>query len=38
MGNAGAVETQPLPAHGQPYSLALTLPPLSVLLLACEHC
>ncbi len=33
MGNGGAVETEPLPAHGFPQSLALTLPPLGALVL-----
>jgi 1,4-alpha-glucan branching enzyme len=31
MGNLGAVQAQPVPAHGLPQSVALTLPPLSVL-------
>jgi 1,4-alpha-glucan branching enzyme len=31
MGNLGAVRTEPVPAHGLPLSLVLTLPPLSVL-------
>ena len=30
-GNYGGVETSPVPAHGKPHSLRLTLPPLSVL-------
>ncbi|GJL56719.1 MAG: 1,4-alpha-glucan branching enzyme GlgB [Nitrospirales bacterium] len=30
MGNAGAVEAEPVPSHNQPYSLLVTLPPLSV--------
>jgi 1,4-alpha-glucan branching enzyme len=30
MGNLGAVETSPVGLHGRPYSLTLTLPPLSV--------
>ncbi|MDB4983800.1 MAG: 1,4-alpha-glucan branching enzyme [Myxococcales bacterium] len=30
-GNFGAVEATPLPAHGQPFSLNLTLPPLGAL-------
>jgi 1,4-alpha-glucan branching enzyme len=30
MGNLGAVEATPIHAHGRPYSLVLTLPPLSV--------
>ncbi len=33
VGNLGGVEAQPLPAHGFPYSLPLTLPPLGVLFL-----
>ena len=36
-GNAGAAHADPLPQHGQPASLALTLPPLSVLVLEAEH-
>ena len=32
-GNLGRVTTRPIPAHGRPYSLTLTLPPLSALLL-----
>ncbi len=32
-GNLGGVEADPVPFHGRPYSLALTLPPLSVLFL-----
>ncbi len=30
-GNLGGVEAAPIPYHGRPYSLTLTLPPLSVL-------
>jgi 1,4-alpha-glucan branching enzyme len=30
MGNLGGVETVPIPLHGRPHSLTLTLPPLSV--------
>jgi 1,4-alpha-glucan branching enzyme len=30
MGNGGGVEAQPVPWHGRPYSLELTLPPLAV--------
>ena len=30
MGNLGEVETVPVPLHGRPYSLTITLPPLSV--------
>lgn len=37
VGNAGAVEAEPAPWHGKPYSLALTLPPLAVLVLRPEH-
>jgi 1,4-alpha-glucan branching enzyme len=33
MGNGGAVYTDPTPAHGRPYSLVLTLPPLAVIAL-----
>ncbi|AKJ68443.1 glycogen branching protein [Pandoraea thiooxydans] len=33
LGNAGAVRSEPLPWHGQPHSLALTLPPLAALIL-----
>jgi 1,4-alpha-glucan branching enzyme len=32
-GNAGAVPTQPTPAHGHPQRLHLTLPPLACLIL-----
>lgn len=35
-GNMGGVEASPTPAHGHPYSLNLTLPPISVLFLAPE--
>ncbi|MEO6032910.1 MAG: 1,4-alpha-glucan branching protein GlgB [Burkholderiaceae bacterium] len=35
-GNLGGVDSVPLPAHGRPHSLRLTLPPLSVLLLRHE--
>jgi 1,4-alpha-glucan branching enzyme len=31
MGNAGGVHTEAAPCHGHPYSLSLTLPPLSTL-------
>ena len=31
VGNLGAVEAEPVPAHGWPRSLNLTLPPLAVL-------
>jgi len=35
-GNSGRVEAVPLPLHGRPYSLSLTLPPLGVLILRPE--
>jgi 1,4-alpha-glucan branching enzyme len=35
-GNLGGVEAQPLPAHGRPFSLTLTLPPLGVVFLKSE--
>jgi 1,4-alpha-glucan branching enzyme len=31
LGNGGAVAAEPIPMHGHPWSLALTLPPLAVL-------
>jgi 1,4-alpha-glucan branching enzyme len=31
LGNSGRVEAVPLPLHGRPYSLSLTIPPLGVL-------
>jgi 1,4-alpha-glucan branching enzyme len=33
VGNGGAVEADPKPWHGRPYSLDLTLPPLATLIL-----
>jgi 1,4-alpha-glucan branching enzyme len=33
VGNYGAVQAQPVPSHGFPYSLELTLPPLAMLIL-----
>ena len=36
VGNDGVVETEPIPAHGFPQSLRLTLPPLGFLLLKPE--
>jgi len=36
MGNGGAVEAEREPRHGQPFSVALTLPPLAVLWLVPE--
>jgi 1,4-alpha-glucan branching enzyme len=35
-GNSGRVEAVPLPLHGRPYSLNLTIPPLGVLVLRTE--
>jgi 1,4-alpha-glucan branching enzyme len=32
-GNFGAVDAAPVPAHGRPFSLSLTLPPLGALYL-----
>jgi 1,4-alpha-glucan branching enzyme len=32
-GNSGVVEAIPLPLHGRPYSLELTIPPLGILFL-----
>jgi len=34
-GNLGGADAHPVPAHGKPFSLTLTLPPLSVLFLQC---
>jgi 1,4-alpha-glucan branching enzyme len=36
MGNGGGVQAEPIPAHGRPYSVSLTLPPLAVLFLKAE--
>lgn len=36
MGNLGGVEAAPIAAHGHFHSLALTLPPLAVLMFKCE--
>ncbi|QDL94464.1 1,4-alpha-glucan branching protein GlgB (plasmid) [Paroceanicella profunda] len=36
LGNAGGAETAPEPAHGQPHSLSLTLPPLSAVVFTHE--
>ncbi len=36
VGNAGVVETSPIPAHGQPHSLDLVLPPLATIFLRAE--
>ncbi|MDY6816589.1 MAG: alpha amylase C-terminal domain-containing protein, partial [Pseudomonadota bacterium] len=35
VGNGGAVESAPVPAHGHSHSLGLTLPPLAALIFAC---
>ena len=35
-GNLGGVEAEPVPWHGRPHSLALTLPPLAICLLRAE--
>jgi len=35
-GNAGAVVAEPVPSHGHPYSVVLTVPPLATLFLAPE--
>ena len=35
-GNQGRVEAEPVPMHGQPWSLSLHLPPLAVIWLAPE--
>ena len=37
LGNAGALETEPTPAHGRPHRLHLTLPPLGCLFLKRER-
>jgi 1,4-alpha-glucan branching enzyme len=37
VGNQGTVATEDVPANGRPQSLALTLPPLAAVLLACER-
>ncbi len=33
VGNAGGVSSEPTPAHGYPFSIQLTLPPLACLFL-----
>ncbi|HMS81156.1 MAG TPA: alpha amylase C-terminal domain-containing protein, partial [Burkholderiaceae bacterium] len=33
LGNLGGVEAEPVPAHGPPWSVSLTLPPLGAVLL-----
>ena len=37
VGNAGAVEAEPVPAHGRPHRLSLTLPPLACVILKRER-
>jgi 1,4-alpha-glucan branching enzyme len=37
IGNGGGVMAEPLPWHGRPYSIALTLPPLGGLILTAER-
>ena len=37
VGNAGAIETEPTPAHGRPHRLSLVLPPLGCLILKRER-
>ena len=37
MGNSGMVQTEPVPSHGRPHSLLLTLPPLGILVLKREQ-
>jgi len=36
-GNFGGVEATPVPWHGQPYSVNLTLPPLAMVIFKCEQ-
>ncbi|MBI3054921.1 MAG: alpha amylase C-terminal domain-containing protein, partial [Betaproteobacteria bacterium] len=36
MGNLGGVEAAPVAAHGRFHSLAITLPPLAVVMFKCE--
>ncbi|HEY6532421.1 MAG TPA: 1,4-alpha-glucan branching protein GlgB [Acidimicrobiales bacterium] len=37
LGNLGSVQAEEVPAHGRPWSLSLTLPPLAVLMFAPTH-
>ncbi|HAT73181.1 MAG TPA: 1,4-alpha-glucan branching enzyme [Elusimicrobia bacterium] len=37
MGNMGGVPAEAVPTHGRPYSLLLTLPPLSIIFLKCTE-
>ena len=36
LGNAGVIQSEPVPAHGRPHRLSLTLPPLACLILKLE--
>jgi 1,4-alpha-glucan branching enzyme len=36
-GNLGGVEAAPIPSHGRPYSLTITLPPLAVVFFESEQ-
>jgi 1,4-alpha-glucan branching enzyme len=36
LGNAGGVTAEEIPSHGQPYSAAITFPPLAVVVFKCE--
>jgi 1,4-alpha-glucan branching enzyme len=36
LGNLGGIVANRVPSHGRPFSLELTLPPLSALFLICE--
>ena len=36
-GNFGGMPTVPIPLHGRPYSLTITVPPLSVLVFRHQH-
>ncbi len=37
LGNGGRTHTEPIPCHGQPFSLRITLPPLAALILVPEE-
>jgi 1,4-alpha-glucan branching enzyme len=37
MGNAGAVDAEPIPSHGFPYSVLLTIPPLATIIFEHHH-
>ncbi|WP_394370201.1 1,4-alpha-glucan branching protein GlgB [Ursidibacter maritimus] len=38
VGNFGSIACEELPSHNKPYSINLTLPPLSTLFIVCEPC